>query len=137
MDFFCYSFVTVCDLELLWYMMRSVHKSTDDQVRMNRALDAMGIQWKLLNNEGYHEGITGGPTSLRVTTIPTTIICRYCKQKLIGKYYVWHHHAVRKGAVKKERLSTTGFWLLEDYWNVTVWNSVTAEQWLLSITKSL
>lgn len=116
-------------------MMRSLRR-TDDQVRVNRVLDNMGIQWKLLNSEGYHEGMTIGPTLLRVTTLPTTIICRYCKQRLIHDYYVWHHHAVRAGAVKKERLSLTGFWLLRDNWNTTVWNSVTAEQWLLSITKT-
>ena len=117
--------------------MGSVYKGTDDQVRVNRALDGMGIEWRSLDNEkGYHEGITSNPTSLRVTTLPTTVICRYCKQRLIGQYYVWHHHAVRVGAVKKERLSTTGFWLLQDNWNVTVWNGITGEQWLLSISKS-
>ena len=117
--------------------MSSVNKTTDDQVRVNRALDSMGIQWRSLNTEGYHEGITSGPTSLRVTTLPSTAICRYCKQRLLHTYHVWHHHAVRVGTVKRERLATTGLWLLHDNWNTTVWNSVTTEQWLLSITKSL
>ena len=123
-------------VELFWYVLRSVNKRTDDQVRVNGVLDSMGIQWRSLDTEGYHEGITSGPTSLRVTTLPTTVICRYCKQRLVHNYYVWHHHAVRVGSIKKDRLSTIGLWLLQDNWNVTVWNNLTAEQWLLSITKT-
>ena len=115
--------------------MRKINKRTDDQVRVNRALDVMSIQWRSLN-EGYHEGITNGSTSLTVTTLPTTTICRHCKQRLIHNYYVWHHHAVRVGAVKREQLSTTGLWLLQDDWGATVWNNLTAETWLLSITKN-
>jgi len=113
-----------------------VYKKTDDQVRVNMALDNMGIHWKELNNEGYYEGVTSTPISLRVTTLPTTIICRYCKERLIDNYYVWHHHAVRIGIVKQERLSTTGFWLLKENWKVTVWNNLTGERWLLNITKT-
>lgn len=134
----CKSPVTahVCHVEVFWYMMESVYRGTDDQVRVNRALDGMGIQWRSLD-KGYHEGITSNPTSLRVTTLPTTVICRYCKQRLIDHYYVWHHHAIRAGAVKRERLSATGFWLLQDDdWNVTVWNGITGEPWLLSISNS-
>ena len=116
-------------------MIGSVYQGTDDQVRVNRALDGMGIEWKLLDKrKGYHEGITNNPTSLRVITLPITVICRHCRQRFIDEYYVWHHHAVRVGTVKKERLSTSGFWLLQDNWNMTVWNNVTGEQWLLSVS---
>lgn len=117
-------------------MMKLVHAKTDDQVRVNMALDNMRIRWKLLKyKEGrYHEGIASGPTPLRVTTLSTSMICRYCKERLIGSYYVWHHHAVRVGTVKKGQLATTGYWILQDNWNMTIWNNVIGKQWLLSIT---
>ena len=38
--------------------------SVDDQMRVNRGLDSMGVQWRQLNDKSY-QGITGGKIPLK------------------------------------------------------------------------
>ena len=113
--------------------------NVDDQMRMNKALDAMDVRWKQLNDDKYYQGITGGNTPLRVTSLPRSVVCRTCgKRVIIAELYVWHQRGSHKdGASKKELLDRHHVWFLKDNWNASIWHvTVTPKQWLLSITKA-
>jgi len=109
--------------------------TTDDQVRVNNALDKMGIKWRQLNRERYYQGVTTGSMPLTVTTLPSLVICRNCRETFKDIYYVWHHHAARNGTAKRVSLNRNDIWLLKDDWNKTVKNSVTGTRWITSITR--
>ena len=111
--------------------------SVDDQMRVNRGLDSMGVQWRQLNDKSY-QGITGGKIPLKITTLPSSVICRVCGSKLPSSYYIWHQHGGNKNATrKKTSLYSTDIWMLKDNWNSSLWDStLTSEQWLKDISNS-
>ena len=109
----------------------------DDQLSTNTALDNMGVQWKQTNGDiNYYTGITGGNTSLTVTTLPQTLICRAaCNQQLLTQYYVWHKLTEKVGTIKRTSMIENHIWLLNDNWYDSINTTTTLKQWLLSITK--
>ena len=109
--------------------------TTDDQVRVNRALDKMGIEWQQLNHEKYYQGVTTDLIPLTVTTLPSIVVCRNCRDTFKDIYYVWHHHAARNGTAKKVTLHKNDIWLLSDDWYKMANSSLTGKQWIMSITK--
>ena len=119
-------------------MRRIARDSIDDQIRMNKALDAMGVRWRQLNDDEYYQGITRGSTPLRITSLSRSVVCRSCGKKVVEDIYVWHQRSFHKvGASKKESLDKYHLWLLKDNWNASLQHvTVTPKQWLLSITKN-
>ena len=109
----------------------------DDQLSTNTALDNMGVQWKQTNGDiSYHTGITSGNTSLTVTTLPQTLICRRaCNQQLLTQYYVWHKLTKKVGMIKRKSMIKNHIWLLNDNWYDSINTTMTPKQWLLNITK--
>ena len=119
--------------------MRTVSDNVDDQMRMNKALDAMDVRWRQLNDDKYYQGVTRGNTPLRVTSLPRSVVCRTCGKKVMTpELYIWHQRGNHKdGASKKESLDRHHVWFLKDNWNASLEHvTVTPKQWLLSITKS-
>jgi len=86
-------------LEQFWQTV--VMATSDDQVRVNRALDKIGIEWQQLNHEKYYQGVTTGLIPLKVTTLPSLAVCCNCQDTFKDIYYVWHHHAARNEMAKK------------------------------------
>lgn len=107
----------------------------DDQMRVNKALDSMDVQWRQLNNDKYYQGITSGSTPLTVTMLPRAVVCRSCGKNLATKFYVWHQHGMDKnGTRKKTVLSMHNIWVLKDNWSDLIWEVThTPKQWLLNI----
>ena len=139
--FYCTVFVSALLLlyvEQLWLTARTVSENVDDQMRMNKALDSMGVQWKQLNDDDYYQGITSGNTPLRITALPRSVVCRTCGKKVATpELYIWHQQGGHKdGASKKESLGRHHVWFLKDDWNASIWHiAVSPKQWLLSITE--
>ena len=113
--------------------------NVDDQMRMNKALDDMGVQWKQLNDDRYYQGVTSGSTPLKITTLPRSVVCRTCGKKVVASMYIWHQHGMHKdGVSKKESIDRHHIWFLKDNWNTSIWHvAVTPKQWLLNITEVL
>ena len=129
--------IIIC-IEQLWLTVRTVSDDVDDQMRMNEALDSMGVRWRQLNDDEYYQGITSGNTPLRITSVSRSAICRSCSKKELADIYVWHQRSFHKvGASKKQSLDRYHLWLLRDNWNASIQHvTVTPKQWLLSITKA-
>ena len=109
----------------------------DDQIRTNMALDNMGVQWKQTNGDiSYYTGITSGSSSLTVTTLSQTLMCRRtCHQQLLTQYYVWHRRAHHNGVSKRMNMIANHVWLLNDNSHDSINTTATLKQWLLDITK--
>ena len=117
--------------------VRGADKKANDQIRVNVALDIMGVQWKQLNKDNYYQGVTSGSTSLTVTTLPESVVCRSCDKMPVTEYYVWHLTGLNKDVERKKvSFAVLHTWLLKNNWNSSVWDSTTSpEQWLLTITE--
>ena len=114
-----------------------VSANVDDQMRMNKALDSMGVHWTKLNDEKFYMGITDGNTPLKVTMMPGSVVCRSCGRKLVTEYYVWHQHGQNKdGASKKVNFGRHHIWFLKDNWNASVNTTLSPKQWLMHITNT-
>ena len=125
-----------CCVEEFWFKVKTVIFNVDDQMRMNKALDSMGVHWESINNDGFHRGITDGDIPLTVTSLPESVICRSCNKRLLVKpYYIWHQRGTKDGERKKDALAVTHLWLLKDGWLDTLTDtSQSAEQWLINIS---
>jgi len=113
-------------------MMKVKVNQTDDQVAVNYALYHMKIKWRLLNAESfqYFQGITSNPVPLQVTLLPNSKICRSCTEDLRETSYIWHPLS---GNNKKIQMTKDNTWKLRDNWNKTLQDTMTANEWLLSI----
>ena len=131
-------------VDQFWLRLKRVHYigrfGADDQYGINVALDNMGVKWNQMNN-GYYEGhTTNGNTTLTVTVLPQSVICRrQCSSKLLKQYYVWHKLILQKeGVAKRVRMIANHVWILNDNWNASLKDStLKAEQWLINITKPM
>jgi len=125
-------------VEEFWFKVKKVIYNVDDQMRMNKALDSMGVHWQSINDDGFYRGITdGGNVPLIVTSLPESVICRTCNKRiLVRPYYIWHQRGKAKdGERKKDALAATHLWLLKDGWLDTLSDtSLSAEQWLINIS---
>lgn len=110
----------------------------DDQFGINMALDGMNVKWNQMN-DGYYEGqATSDNTTVTVTVLPQSVICRNkCSAKLLKQYYVWHTFVSKKeGKAKRTKMIADHVWILNDNWNASLRDStLKAEQWLLNVTK--
>lgn len=110
----------------------------DDQIVLNYAIYNMKIEWKLLPKgmDSRAQGVTSDPSSLKATILSERLICRHnCKKNLKSSYYVWHPFVSENtGKSKSARMSEDNLWILNDNWNTTLKNTITAKKWLLSIT---
>jgi len=122
-------------VEFFWRVMKIKTEGTDDQVAVNYAFYHMEIEWKLLNAETfqYYQGITSNPVSLQVTLLPNSVICRHCSEDLKEICYIWHPYFHKSGNNKKIQMTKDNTWILRDNWNKTLQDTMTANEWLLSI----
>lgn len=107
--------------ELLWESFRG--ESYDDQVLLNHALDACKIDWKSSGKSIAKQPITGQchrqNTSLRVTVLPHSMICRYnCvpARERRGPY-VWHELSKKISSLKKKTAKEGHVWFLKENWS--------------------
>ena len=138
-------FVVICSYDYVdqfWLRLKRVHYAmkfgVDDQYGINMALDRMGVKWNQMNN-GYYEGhTTSGNTTLTITVLPQSVICRKnCSNELLKQYYVWHKYVVEKvGMAKRASMIVDRVWILNDNWNASLTDgTLKAEQWLMNITR--
>ena len=99
----------------------------------------MGVKWNQKNDEYYEGHTTDGNTTLTVTVIPQSVICRKeCNSELLKQYYVWHPYLYfkKKTMSKRTRMTINHVWILNDNWNASLRDStLKTEQWLMNITK--
>ena len=128
-------------VDQLWLKLKTLRPGlkVDDQLRINKALDCMGVKWNQKNDEYYEGHTTDGNTTLTVTVIPQSVICRKeCNSKLLKQYYVWHPYLYfkKKTMSKRTRMTLNHVWILNDNWNASLRDStLKTEQWLMNITK--
>ena len=112
---------------------------SDDQLKMNYALDRCNITWhQELGGMATHGVCSNG---LKVTILSTKVICRHCSPSKATNYYVWHKLASKGEMDKKAAVARLGkAWFLRDDWNAAhhmpVGRKLTGMNWLQSITST-
>ena len=126
--------------ELYWEAMHKVLPgTTNDQARLNFALDAMNVRWNattsgnLVTTEWHGKGRNG----FKVTVLPSMVVCRSgsCSTNRKNIYYVWHKGGDQSAAGKRSGLGE--FWHLRHNWEYVSRRSaaVTGQQWLRQIAR--
>ena len=101
----------------------------DDQARVNYALKAMRIKW---DKSDISIAASFGWTlkeRLHVTALPTTQVCRTCKESGKSLYYIWHKRGQKDGESKIKTAEESGFWYLRNDWE-TVRTDARGALWL-------
>ena len=104
---------------------------------VNYAFFYMGIKWRSLSTEAYSytEGTTNSSVSMQVVLLPNSVMCRSCSKNMMDTYYTWHPLTKKTGNSKKSRMTADNTWKLQNNWNTTLHNSLTGNDWLISIVK--
>ena len=95
---------------------------TDDQVRLNLALNRTGIRWPAHGTKSTLDSITGRTSddSLRIALLPEEKVCRYrCKmpfftRKRVPMDQVYIAHPLLLKGRKRTSLKLMGFWPLKE-----------------------
>lgn len=126
--------------DLLWYIMSqlTLYKS-DDQMKMNYALDRCNITWRQEEGGVATHGVCSN--GLKVTILSNRVICRHCSSNKATNYYVWHRLASKGQMDRKTAVAKLGkAWFLRDGWNatnhMTIGRKLTGINWLRSITST-
>ena len=93
----------------------------DDQVAINNVLYKCDIKWSIADSNSQLQVITGQCaesedklSGLKVTILPTSVICRKCYRKHKSGIYVWHKQAKKTGVAKMKAAATTDTWYLKN-----------------------
>ena len=95
---------------------------TDDQVRLNLALNQTGIHWPTHSTKSTLDSIIGRTSndSLRIALLPEEKVCRYrCKmpfftRKCVAMDQVYIAHPLLLKGKKRTSLKLMGFWPLRE-----------------------
>ena len=107
-------------------------KSTDDQVRVNYALNTSKLEWSL-SDDRVIVGVSQNSTT-RVANLPERYICRKtCEPSLLSECYIWHQtkKLLKRPGVGRRPHSQVWF-LRSDFYRMST--RVTGVQWLKQLT---
>lgn len=93
--------------------------STDDQVKLNYALNECSIQWiDSTSSIGTRavEGVCAADKlgGLKVTILPHSVVCRQCVRG--HRYFVWHTNSKKTIETKVNLAKFQGLWFLRENW---------------------
>ena len=116
--------------EMFWDAVSKLdNKFEDDQVRTNKALENLNINWTTDPNCNWEDEDTDfctaygrTPLNLTVTLLSHDIVCRSCDKHKPHNYYVWHKRSSRNGLAKVKRARKGHAWYLRDNWK-DVWEN--------------
>ena len=100
--------------------IRNDSKSYDDQVKLNSAINSCHIKWFNKNiKKNSSQTVTGQCAEdklegLRVTILPSNMICRRCDEENLNSLYVWHGISRSTGFTKMRVAESAHTWLLKD-----------------------
>lgn len=93
----------------------------DDQVAINKVLYKCDIKWSNASSNSQLQAVTGQCaesgsklSGLKVTILPTTMICRKCYKKHKSGIYIWHKQSKKMGVAKMKAAATTDTWYLKN-----------------------
>jgi len=127
--------------EILWETFGKMRTDvTDDQIKMNLALEALHIKWthdsSLPKQSIAYEGI--GSHEIKVTLLPPKVACRHwaCQLDKKDQYYIWHRGSLSHTMDPKTSLAKSdGVWYLREDWTaITNQSSLTGRNWLTLIS---
>lgn len=129
----CISFLT----ELMWELMSTVQPSTtNDQLRLNLALAAMGIYWEDKSIDiawqPWHGRNSKG--DFLVTLLPQITVCRAgaCSRHRVARYYIWHKGGSH--SIEGKQKDAKAFWYLRGDWeSLSATLDSLGHQWLQDI----
>ena len=93
--------------------------STDDQVRLNYALNKCSIQWidsaTSIRTKAV-EGVCAADKlgGLKVTILPHSVVCRQCVRG--HRYFIWHSNAKKTIGSKVKLAKLQSLWFLRNDW---------------------
>jgi len=127
--------------KILWETFGKMRTDvTDDQIKMNLALEALHIKWthdsSLPKQSIAYEGI--GSHKIKVTLLPPKVACRHwaCQLDKKDQYYIWHRGSLSHTMDPKTSLAKSdGVWYLREDWTaITNQSSLTGRNWLTLIS---
>ena len=139
----CYHSYLLCYTEILWETFGKMRPDvTDDQIKMNLALQASNIKWtynSALDKQSIvYEGI--GSDGLKVTLLPPKVACRHwaCLMEKRDQYYIWHRGTISHTMdPKTTKAKSDGVWFLREDWvAITNQSNLTRHSWLKQISTS-
>ena len=115
--------------------MASIHlmvpwQNTNDQYRLNFALQSLGIRWGVDDN--VQVGIC--QNGLKVAVLPNSLACRgikNCHPEERAQYYIWHA-GFRTEEGKVDGAKRGNAWFLRERWK-DVERHLVGYEWLLKI----
>ncbi len=109
--------------------------STNDQLRLNVALAAIGIKPKDPSTDISLKAWSGSNGHFLLSVLPTITVCRSgtCLWKRSQHYYIWHRGGGRSSEGKRK--DAKAFWFLRDDWETTSRTSSLGYQWLAEIAR--
>eukprot|EP00731_Ephydatia_muelleri_P031958 Em0023g465a len=121
--------------EQYWETMASIHlmvpwQNTNDQYRLNFALQSLGIRWGV--DDDVQVGIC--QNGLKVAVLPNSLACRgikNCHPEERAQYYIWHA-GFRTEEGKVDGAKRGNAWFLRERWK-DVERHLVGYEWLLKI----
>lgn len=116
-------------------MSKVISENTNDQARLNFALQAMDMHWDNSHMSMITQAMMGeGRSGFRAAVLPVRDVCRQtCTKKIIHMYYVWHKGGSQNKEGKMSYASKGGLWYLRSDWQRISRTSARGVQWLREI----
>ena len=116
---------------------KRMHKTVDDQIRINFALHRSGLSWKSKALYYNQSNVGVNKNGVSVAILPPKYICRgECQLNKTSPIFIWHKSGGGHSASwKSHQNSKSHIWFLRrDYEKRPPSHDVTGLQWLESIT---
>lgn len=137
---YCYFYA-----ERLWNAISQSQRNLqmfDDQVAINNAFYDCDVKWSNTTNSQAMIGECAESEEkllgLRITILPTNVICRKCFKKHKSRVYVWHKQSKKNGEAKMKAATSTDTWFLKNITMVAERNqeeNLKGIRWIRAIAK--
>jgi len=108
-----------------------------DQYKVNAAFERMKLKWSSTSHSQTTFDLSTewrGSGQVQVLILPLRVICRqrFCEEKKIKSYHIWHKGSnVKTAEAKRESVQYGGLWFLKDNWRtLTVQSHLSGIKWL-------
>lgn len=110
---------------------------------INNVLYKCGISWSNSSSNGSQlQAVTGQcadsgdeMSGLKVTILPTSMICRKCYKKDRSGVYIWHKQSKKTGVAKMKAATTTDTWYLKSDTLMIEKDELKGTEWIRAIAK--